>query len=178
MPVRESWHNVGHKIRQLRKAHQLTIKQLANGCGLSPNAISLLERGEVAPTVATLCKIASALGVPASSLFQEVCPNEVILTRARDHLSHQPADRALTALRCAIDQPLADQERTTCSAEFVLCLSGQLEYEADGQSYSLKPGDSLSYNGNVLHCWRNRGAGVAVAVMVFYADSEESTEGD
>lgn len=177
MSVRESWHNVGHKIRQLRKTHQLTIKQLANGCGLSPNAISLLERGEVAPTVATLCKIASALGVPASSLFQEVCPNEVILTRARDHLSHQPADRALTALRCAIDQPLADQEQVA-SAEFVLCLSGEIEYEADGQCYSLNPGDSLSYNGNVLHCWRNRGSGSAVAVMILYANSEKSPEGE
>ena len=178
MPAEESWHNLGHKIRQLRKTHQLTIKQLANGCGLSPNAISLLERGEVAPTVATLCKIASALGVPASSLFQEVCRNEVILTRARDHLNHQPVGRALTALRCTIGQGLTDQDQADCSAEFVLCLSGEIEYEVDGQCYSLNPGDSLSYNGKVLHCWRNRSSGVAVAVMILYADSEQIPEGE
>jgi DNA-binding XRE family transcriptional regulator len=58
MPARESWRNVGHKIRYLRKADQLTIKQLAAGSGLSANAISLVERGEVAPTVETLCKVA------------------------------------------------------------------------------------------------------------------------
>jgi transcriptional regulator with XRE-family HTH domain len=178
MPARESWHNVGVKIRQLRKTHQLTIKQLANGCGLSPNAISLLERGEVAPTVATLCKIASALGVPASSLFREACPNEVVLTRANDHLNYQPVDRALATLRCTIDQPKSEQQQAVCSAEFVLCLSGEIEYEADGQCYSLSPGDSLSYNGNVLHCWRNRSSGVAVAVMVLYADPEEIPEGE
>ena len=168
MPTKESWQNIGQKIRQLRKTHQLTIKQLATGCSLSPNAISLLERGEVAPTVTTLCKIATALGVPASSFFREVCPNEVILTRARDHSAFRPADQALTALRCTINQNSTDQDQAVCAAEFVLCLSGEIEYEADGQSYQLKPGDSLSFNGNVLHCWNNLGSGVALAIMILY----------
>lgn len=187
MPVGESWRNVGRKIRYLRKRHQLTIKQLAAGCGLSPNAISLLERGEVAPTVATLCKIASALGAPAGSFFQEICPNEVVLTRARGHRAtarKQLAGRAVRAMECAITpqkelplpEPadLVEDDHTAlpvCADEFVLCLSGQIEYEADGQSYLLEPGDSLSFNGEVLHCWRNRSSGTAVAVMVLCAEA-------
>lgn len=102
MPAKESWRNVSHKIRYLRKAHQLTIRQLAAGSGLSPSAISLVERGEVAPTVETLYKIACALGVSASSLLQGICPNEIILTRARDYYASQPADRALGALACGL----------------------------------------------------------------------------
>ncbi len=191
MPVRESWRNVGRKIRYLRKKHQLTIRQLAAGCGLSPNAISLLERGEVAPTVATLCKIASALGAPASSFFQDVCPNEVILTRAKNHCTGQLtkrepstegellADQALHTLTYATqsqtdlsipDVTDLDHDQSffaVYSHQFVLCLSGQIEYEANGQSYQLGPGDSLSFNGNVLHCWRNRSSDTAVAIMVF-----------
>jgi transcriptional regulator with XRE-family HTH domain len=174
MSTSESWHNVGKKIRHLRKAHQLTIKQLAAGCDLSSNAISLLERGEVAPTVATLCKIASALGAPASAFFREVCPNEVVLTRAHDHLAHHPTSRALTALSCAIAPPpeTGDPAAAACSPEFVLCLNGEVEYEVDGQSFRLNPGDSVSFNSNVLHNWRNCGSGPALAVMILYPEKE------
>lgn len=164
MSARESWRNVGRKIRYLRKAHRLTIKQLATGCGLSPNAISLLERGEVAPTVATLCKIASALGASPGSFFQEICPNEVVLTRAGDSLPDDTVNRALRALTGGTTD--ISEAVSAYSPEFVLCLNGCIEYQANGQAYQLEPGDSLSFNGNVLHCWRNRGSDTAIAVMV------------
>ncbi|MEW5961389.1 MAG: XRE family transcriptional regulator [Chloroflexota bacterium] len=181
MPAQESWHNIGRKIRYLRKTHQLTIKQLAVGCGLSANAISLLERGEVAPTVATLCKIAAALGASPGSFFQEVCPNAVVYTRAEDHHPEQAADQAIRALTCSLGSAmnladLAEDGTPTAGAyspEYVLCLNGQIEYEANGHCYRLKPGDSLAFNGNVLHCWRNRGSGTAVAVMVINCQPQE-----
>jgi transcriptional regulator with XRE-family HTH domain len=179
MPARESWRNVGHKIRYLRKANQLTIKQLAAGSGLSANAISLVERGEVAPTVETLCKVASALGVSASSLLQGICPSQVILTRAGDGDAGQPADRALGALACAVTPGEACPAPTAAdlagladySHAFVLCLNGQVEHEADGKCYQLEPGDSLSFNGNVLHCCRNPGQDMAVAVLILHPES-------
>ena len=81
MAVHESWRNVGNKIRYLRKSSGLTLKQLARGCDLSANTISLVERSEVAPSIETLCKIATALGVAPSSLFLEVCRPKVVLQR-------------------------------------------------------------------------------------------------
>jgi transcriptional regulator with XRE-family HTH domain len=184
MPAKQSWRNVGRKIRYLRNVHQLTIKQLAAGSGLSTNAISLVERGKVAPTVETLCKIASALGVSASSLLQEICPNEVILTQAKDDYVGPPVDRTLGALACGIvpqQAPLApavyelaedDQGGIAdYSHKFVLCLSGQIEYEVDGKCYQLAPGDSLSFNGNILHCSRNPRSDTAVAVIILHPES-------
>jgi transcriptional regulator with XRE-family HTH domain len=184
MPARESWRNVGHKIRYLRKANQLTIRQLAAGSGLSANAISLVERGEVAPTVETLCKVASALGVPASSLLQGICPSQVILMRAGDYYAGQPAERALGALACAVtpSEPRppptiyglagnGEADMADYSHAFVLCLGGQIEHEADGKCYQLEPGDSLSFNGNILHCCRNPGQDTAVAVLILHPES-------
>lgn len=181
METKEPWRNIGQKIRYLRKQHQLTIKQLASGCGLSRNAVSLLERGEVSPTVATLCKVASALGVPAGSLFQDICPNEVVLIRAQDRSPSQLSEKSLKALSCSVSteggpssfdlSDIAEEEQALLSGyshQFVLCLSGQIEYEADGRSYQLEPGDSLTCNGNVLHCWRNLSSGTAVAVMILH----------
>jgi transcriptional regulator with XRE-family HTH domain len=191
MSSTESWRNVGRKVRYLRKANQLTLKQLARGCDLSANAISLIERGEVAPTVISVCKIASALGVPASSFFQEVCPNEVILTRAGDFFPNRPAERALAGLACSVvsngldqeskdlfrqDQDLAVDELD--SRQSILCLSGQLTYEVNGAVYDLEPGDNLSFNGNAPHRLRNTGEEVATAVVVLHtATRDHSQEG-
>jgi transcriptional regulator with XRE-family HTH domain len=187
MATRESWRNVGRRIRYLRKLNRLTIRQLAAGCGLSPNAISLVERGEVAPTVVTLCRIASALGVPPGSFLQEICPNEVILTRARDS---QGANQALDALACALkpqgqgSAPRSqavpgDREDSAVSYSpvFALCVSGQVEYEADGERHQLEPGDRLSFNGSVPHRWRNKSAAPAVTIVVFQAGpGQEDTD--
>jgi transcriptional regulator with XRE-family HTH domain len=187
MATEVSWRNVGRKIRHLRKEHELTIRQLATGCDLSPNAISLIERGEVAPTVATLCKIAYALGVSASSLFQEVCPNEIIFSRAGQEPLAEQALAALTA--CAIEPagrpparpaagaaPESPTGEPFCTPEFVLCVNGQIEYQVNGQTYCLQPGDSLSFNGSVLHCWRNPGADTAIAVMVLRPESPATSD--
>ena len=95
MPEKESWRFVGQRIRQLRKSNQLTIRQLATGTGLSANAISLVERGEVAPTVATLCKIAHALGASVSTFFDEACPGE------NGALGNDPSSND----RCALNDP-------------------------------------------------------------------------
>ena len=181
----ETWKNVGNKIRHLRRINQLTIRQLANGCDLSANAISLVERGEVAPSVATLCKIAHALGVSASSLFQEVCSPEVVLSRAggAGPDTHTPGSRG--ELSCALDLAgwvaapavsaravkdplceLADGARQT-----ILCLSGCVTFEVDEQSFCLEPGDQLSFNGEAFHRWHNTGATTGMAILVLPSEN-------
>jgi transcriptional regulator with XRE-family HTH domain len=166
-----TWRNVGAHIRKVRRASGLTLKQLAVGCDLSPNAISLIERGEVAPTVITLCKIAHALGVPAGAFFQDVCPSEVVLTRA-DPSRVNPAEMAFQALtRAGSPMELPSDARRVCTTsaagtQMVVCVCGSVEYEVDGQSYLLNPGDSLTFNAEAFHRWKNPGSSAAVAVMV------------
>ncbi len=171
MSAREPWREVGSKIRYLRKTHQLTLKQLAAGCGLSPNAISLVERGEVAPTVVTLCKVAAALGTSASYFFQEICPNDVIVNRVDDYASDPLTTQAMSTLICGLPTrestaEAGEQTPIAYSRESVLCLCGEIEYETDEKTYRLKPGDRLTFNGNAPHRWRNAGATAAVAVMI------------
>ena len=174
MTIHESWRNVGEKIRYLRKSNGLTLKQLALGCDLSANTISLVERSEVAPNIDTLCKIANALGVSPASLFLEICKPRVVLQRA-DQESHDGsvADQAL--------QVLADAPRTTgCMQEVVssesnsqlnrrhsiLCLCGQVELELEGQTYCLNPGDSLAFTCDAFHRWRNTGNTTGIMALV------------
>ncbi len=63
---------LGAKIRQLRKERALTLKQLANKTALSVSLISQIELGKSAASVSTLRKLATALGVTMSYLFEGV----------------------------------------------------------------------------------------------------------
>jgi len=63
---------LGAKIRQLRKERTLTLKQLANKTALSVSLISQIELGKSAASVSTLRKLATALGVTMSYLFEGV----------------------------------------------------------------------------------------------------------
>lgn len=183
MPMVETWKNVGSKIRQLRRANQLTIRQLAKGCDLSANAISLVERGEVAPSVATLCKIARALGVSASSLFHEVCTPDVVLSRAGGAPPEALIERTVEGLVSG-SQPVGwsspaefpkkakDSECKLPGAnrQSVLCLCGRIIFEVDDQSFCLEAGDQLSFNGEAFHRWHNTGDSTGVAVLILPAE--------
>ncbi len=63
---------LGVKIRQLRKQRGLTLKQLANKTALSVSLISQIELGKSAASVSTLRKLATALSVSMSYLFDGV----------------------------------------------------------------------------------------------------------
>ncbi len=63
---------LGARIRELRKGRVLTLRQLANKTALSVSLISQIELGKSAASVATLRKLATALGVSLADLFEGV----------------------------------------------------------------------------------------------------------
>jgi transcriptional regulator with XRE-family HTH domain len=190
MTLYETWRNVGNKIRYLRKSNGLTLKQLARGCGLSANTISLVERSEVAPNIETLCKIANALGVSPSSLFLEICKPKVVLQRADE--TGNETDIAGQALQILATAPYASgciqitpktsktaPESLSTRRHSILCLCGQVELELDGQTYCLNPGDSLAFNSDAFHRWRNSGDSTGIAVLILPpTSSQESSAGN
>ena len=60
---------LGKKINEVRKLRGYTQEELAEMVGLSPNFIGYLERGEQTPSIKTLEKIATALGVTIRWFF-------------------------------------------------------------------------------------------------------------
>jgi DNA-binding NtrC family response regulator len=63
---------VGRRIRECRKEHTLTLKQLANRAGLSVSLISQIELGKSAASMSTLHKLATALQVKMTFFFETV----------------------------------------------------------------------------------------------------------
>lgn len=165
-----SWRNVGGRIHSLRKENCLTLKQLARGCDLSANTISLIEHGQVAPTIETLCKIAHALGVPAGSLFEEVCQADDLCASAgpaAPHVIFEPHGATPAAGGGPSHANLSDGGPDGRGQPRLLCVSGRLDYEDGHAQYSLAPGDSLVFAGGpTAGQWRNASAETTVAVVI------------
>lgn len=59
----------GPKIRRARKQVGLTLTELAAQCNISPSFVSQIERDLARPSVATLHRLAVALGLPMSEML-------------------------------------------------------------------------------------------------------------
>ena len=61
---------IGTRLRSLRNAQKRTIQDIAIICGLSKSMVSKIETNTVVPSVATLLKLAKALGTTISVLME------------------------------------------------------------------------------------------------------------
>ena len=62
----------GKRLKALRLDHSLTQLELAEILEMSPNFIGMIERGERNTTVENVFKIARALNIKPSNLFEEL----------------------------------------------------------------------------------------------------------
>src|SRR5437868_13004677 len=73
---------VGPRIRALREAEGLSLRDLAERSGVSAPMLSQVERGETSPTLAVAGKIATGLDLRLSQLLRLDEGGAVTITRA------------------------------------------------------------------------------------------------
>jgi len=185
--------NVGQHIRVLRRQRGLSLRALAGLCDLSPNTISLIERGVTSPSVSTLHRLAMALGVPITSLFEDrVEKAQVILTRADERPRSGSASVMLESLGTGLEEQACDPFLVTLKSgagsgeqvmvhtghELVFCLEGELDYEVAGEDYRLEEGDALLFHADLPHRWRNPNSKPAIFLLIMQAaeDVHESVD--
>jgi transcriptional regulator with XRE-family HTH domain len=174
--------DVGSRLRELREQRDLSLRALAELCQVSANTVSLIERGLSSPSVDTLQRLAKGLGVPIASFFETgESPARLVLSRAAqrmysrspgmkiEHLGSGLADYALASFSITMDPETGTQTATIehSGAEWAYCLEGIVEYEVDGQTYRLAPGDNLLFDASLPHRWQNRGPTQARMLLVF-----------
>ena len=176
--------DVAARVRRLREQRNLSLRALAGLCDVSPNTISLIERGLTSPSVDTLQNLATGLGVPITAFFEtEEPPARLVLTPAQErtrtrlpgitieNLGSGLPNRALASFLITLDPGVGcDAEPVThLGEEWVHCLAGTIEYEVNGERFQLGPGDSLLFEAFQPHCWHNRGALRTSIILVLYA---------
>jgi len=176
---------VGVRVRELREARGLSLRALSDRCGLSINAISLIERGRSSPTVSSLHALAAALGVPIVDLFQAAEARGVVVVARDRRLGHDEDGVRMESLGTGLrDQQLApflftlepgagsDRPVRHPGQEFAHCLEGRIEYLVNGERYALAAGDSLLLESTRPHAFRNASTRRARLLVVFHAASD------
>ena len=162
--INETTVNVARQIRILRERRNLSQRSLAEASGLSRNTLSLLERGKTSPTVSTLKRLALAMGVDINAFFNTTDDESIVYTKARQRRNLQIEQGLMADLGVGMhDQlvtPLILQLNPGARSgpalahdgqDFVLCLSGEVLYTVNGKAFILEPGDSLFFDGQLLH---------------------------
>lgn len=62
--------SLGARLRELRTASGISLRTLAARLGISPSAVSQIERGVMRPSVSRLIAFVGAIGVPLSAVFE------------------------------------------------------------------------------------------------------------
>lgn len=173
--------DVGQRIRVLREAQNLSLRALAERCGLSINAISRIERGENSPTVASLHLLATALNVPITEFFHGGVERSIVVVKRDQRIRSQQSGMDIESLGVGLhNQQLEpflvtlqpglgeDSEPITHGGqEFIYCVEGQIDYEIGSEVFTLMPGDSLLFEATQPHRFQNRSAQRALILMVF-----------
>jgi transcriptional regulator with XRE-family HTH domain len=171
----------------MREERGLSLRALAQLCEMSPNTISLIERGASSPSVSTLDRLARALGVPITSLIAGPTEKaQVILTRASERTRSGSAGVLLESIGYGLEEQICDPFVVTLKrgassgrrmmahsgSELVFCLEGELDYEIAGEHYRLAPGDALLFRAELPHRWRNPNSGPAVFLLIMQVTEE------
>ncbi|HEY0249638.1 MAG TPA: XRE family transcriptional regulator [Gryllotalpicola sp.] len=168
----QAW-RIGQRIRTLRRAHGLTLMQLAERTDLSHSFLSQLERGHARPSMVSLERIARALETSQVELLAAGDPQQrdpddprpdIMRSDegARGPFSAGEARLLVHGAQAFAFEPLEWVGANTDPGpyyehredEFVYVLSGQvlLDLDADGTT-RLGPGDSAYYRGGTRHRW-------------------------
>lgn len=62
---------LGRRLRQIRRSRELSQEALADRAGVHPKHLSEIERANKDPRATTVIKLADALGVPVSELYED-----------------------------------------------------------------------------------------------------------
>ncbi|MBB3000701.1 transcriptional regulator with XRE-family HTH domain [Paraburkholderia tropica] len=166
-PVRDDI-NLGERLRTLRKARGLSIEQVANSVGVTKSFLSRFERDAVSASVATLLKVCDAIGVRPGTLFDPPATNLVRAGEGRpislggegmhEYLIAGVGNEHLMALLSVIEPGGGsgpEPYKLNAAVDFVHLKEGELDMVVDGELYSMKAGDTLTFPPTLAHTWRN-----------------------
>ncbi|PJG45512.1 hypothetical protein CAF53_22500 [Sphingobium sp. LB126] len=181
---------VGKKIEALRRKKRLSLQNLADISDVSPGAIHKIERSGMVPTITTLLKLATALGVTVGYFVEEdenasapflftpaghrqpvYTPHEG-LTLGSITGSYRQFVTAAAVATMAPGASSGDQILNHTGEELIFVLSGEVVFRMDEEDYVLKPGDALHFQGGVPHHWENRGTEPAQLIWYVFRNRE------
>src|SRR5260370_38686814 len=162
---------LGERVRAERSRRQFTLETLSARAGVSQSMLSAIGRGIKATTVLILDRIATALGTSLARLMEDETRSNVILMRRTEQVVAQdPSGWERRILSPVLPGVEFEFMRTTLdpgvdagvflphapgSREYVAVEKGSLLLTLNGVAYPLNAGDSIYYDGDCEHGFKN-----------------------
>ena len=171
---------LGTRIRSLRQARRLTLRDVADRAGVTESFLSQVERDVTSPSIATVHRIATALGLSIAQLFTEdVETGRVVRRDARRRIVYPglgAVDEFLTsnlAGRLQVILSTIDPGGGTgpepythdSDEEVVVVLDGVLDIWVGDEHYVLRQGDAITFPSRLPHWNANHGDAPARALF-------------
>ncbi len=184
---------VGERVKSYRKKRSMTIRELAEGAGLSKGLISQIENKLVSPPISTLFKIASVLDIPMAQFFQDdqAGISKIIVVKkderkkaerrrmsgtsigySYESLAWKKAKKAMEPFIVTFEPKEMEQVIyfSHQGEEFHFILDGRLEFIGDNTKITLVKGDSLYFEANISHGFRALDGKPAKTIAVVHSD--------
>jgi transcriptional regulator with XRE-family HTH domain len=175
-PTTEPAH-LGQRIKALREAMSLSLRDLGERAGVSAPMLSQVERGETSPTIATAEKIARGLDLSLSQLLRLDETGSVTVVKQQDrrpggarNTGHAyevvtpplPGQRAEVSTHtlapgAATGGPGDPPMHEPGSRETTVVTKGRLRLVCDGVPYDLDTGDAVTFDADLPHHFENPG---------------------
>ncbi|WP_221568198.1 helix-turn-helix domain-containing protein [Alkalihalobacillus sp. TS-13] len=163
-------HMIGKKIKMIRTERKLSLDDLSKLTNVSKAMLGQIERGTSSPTVSTLWKIASGLGVSFSSFVEEEAPTfskvriddvEPLLEDDGRYLVHTlfptEPNRNFEAYAVTL-QPgcsYTSPSHGTGVEEYLFLHEGELNVLIEDSTHSLKAGEAFRFSADFAHTYQN-----------------------
>lgn len=173
---------LGPRIRSLRRARQVTLRELAELAGVTESFLSQVEREVTSPSIASVQRIARALDLGIAELFVDEAPLGRVVRAAERRRIVYPGlaaidefltvgkDGRLQVILTTLEAGGGTGEETyvhDSDEEVVLVLEGCLDLWVGDEHHLLQTGDAITYSSRQPH--RNRNPGPGRAVVLFCA---------
>jgi transcriptional regulator with XRE-family HTH domain len=173
--------DVGERLRDIRRLRRATLRTIADRAGVSESFLSQVERGRASASIASLRRIAGALGVSVADLFEPSGPPRprVLRRDERPSLAFGILGRKLLLTPRPLHhlevfvgeldpggstgpEPYAHGD----SEELFVVLSGSVQLELGGELHELESGDSIDYRSSTPHRIVNIGHELAEVMWI------------
>jgi transcriptional regulator with XRE-family HTH domain len=186
---------LGARVKALREAMDLSLRDLAERSGVSAPMLSQVERGETSPTLQVATRIAAGLELRLSQLLRLDEDGAVSVVRrserrkgpSRAKSGHNyeiltpplPGQRAELSRHTLVpgavtggpgDPPMHEPG----SRETALIESGEVVLHCDGQRHELSAGDCVTFDADLPHHFENPSENEAVLLALLSAGLRRS----
>ena len=164
--------DIGTRLRELRKMHGLSQRELAKRAGVTNGTISLIEQNRISPSIGSLKKVLDGFPMSiADFLTLDLKPRSRVFYEARDlrEIAGGPVSfrlvgrdtrgRAIQMMheRYTPGADTGEEMLSHAGEECGIVISGILELTVGGEVRRLVAGDAYYFDSRLPHRFRNPG---------------------